>query len=373
MKLSHSKLQQILTCPMSYYLNYKQGIKLKRKKDALTIGSAVHYGIEHDTEDLTNYFKENGSFEQKTNYSREQILAESMVHGYLLQKDKLFEEILKDDQDNKLNLINETHELEIMADLKNFQNGESNEFIGIIDLLLLTDKGFIVIDYKTSSQVPDWNKYLDQIYRYIFLLKHNFPSVPVYKIGIINLRKSSIRQKQNENLEEFINRFKREYESHSDLYLQLHIYEAENLDLNLIEEYNNNLRKEAEMANIIENNKLWYINWNNIEGQYGKSDYYDIFYKTPGNYLLYKITDEIYDKENNIMLNERDCVDIDMEVIDRKDVLNKFKIYEEEVGIFEKKSKNENLNQFLKSKYKCNDDLLNLYKDTYNYKKLKNN
>jgi hypothetical protein len=42
---------------MTYYLKYKVGINLKVKKPALAIGSAVHWGIEHNTDDLTEYWK----------------------------------------------------------------------------------------------------------------------------------------------------------------------------------------------------------------------------------------------------------------------------------------------------------------------------
>ena len=56
MKLSHSKMNTILCCPMTYYLTYEQGIQAKVEKPALAIGSAVHWGIEHDTNDLSEYY-----------------------------------------------------------------------------------------------------------------------------------------------------------------------------------------------------------------------------------------------------------------------------------------------------------------------------
>ena len=56
MKLSHSKLGVILNCPMTYHLKYEEGISLKVTKSALAIGSAVHWGIEHNSEDLSEYY-----------------------------------------------------------------------------------------------------------------------------------------------------------------------------------------------------------------------------------------------------------------------------------------------------------------------------
>ena len=70
MRLSHSKLSCILSCPATYYLNYVQGISKKTEKSALSIGSAVHWGIEHDTEDLSEYYGADHA------YGRDEMLAE---------------------------------------------------------------------------------------------------------------------------------------------------------------------------------------------------------------------------------------------------------------------------------------------------------
>lgn len=367
MKLSHSKLQTILTCPMSYFLNYKEGIKLKIEKPALAIGSAVHWGIEHNTDDLTGFYKESGSFKSATSYTKEQLLTESMVYGYLQHKDEIFDDILKDEDGKSLELIDEIHELTLEANLPGYKEHEDNNFIGIIDLLLLTNKGFIIIDYKTSSQIPEWDKYLDQIYRYIYLLKNKFPDVPIYKIGIINLRKAMIRQKKDENEEGFLIRLKTEYKEHSELYITTHIYHPDDLDENLINDYIENLEKMVDMANTIEKNELFYINYANANGQYGKSPYYEIFYKTKDNYLLYKIQDSIYDAESDVIKNERDCVPIDMLVIDKKNILNKYSIFEKETISCEILDKDK-LFDHLKKDYECDDKLLEKYYNTFLYK-----
>ena len=214
MKLSHSKLATILNDPMTYYLSYVQGISKKEEKPALWIGSAVHWGIEHNTDDLTEYFKEKGTFRTKEDYTRDHLLSEAMVHGYLKHKDELFEKLLTDPvTQEKLTLENETHELYVTGKLKpyNIKEIDFHDFVGIIDLLLLTNKGFVIIDYKTSTYEPDWNTYLDQIYRYIMLLRTTFPEIPVCKVGIINIRKTGIRQKKNENNDEFLRKVYGDY------------------------------------------------------------------------------------------------------------------------------------------------------------------
>ena len=214
MRLSHSKLSKIMSCPMSYRLSYELGIWTKVEKPALTIGSAVHYGIEHNTTDLSDYFKEKGTFKQGDSYTREQLLSEAMVHGYLKHKDFIFEQILTDpDTGEKLTLEDETHELYVTGKLESFlENQDYHDFVGIIDLLLLTNKGFVICDYKTSTYEPDWDGFLDQIYRYIFMLQSEFPDIPIVKVGIINIKKSAIRQKKLENESQFLNRLMWEYE-----------------------------------------------------------------------------------------------------------------------------------------------------------------
>lgn len=123
-----------------------------------------------------------------------------MVYGYLKHKDEIFEQILvdPDNPDENLVLEDETHELYVTGKLKSFlQNQDHRDFVGIVDLLLLTNKGFVVIDYKTSTYEPDWDGYLDQIYRYIFMLQSEFPDVPVVKVGIINIKKNGDTSKEN--------------------------------------------------------------------------------------------------------------------------------------------------------------------------------
>lgn len=373
MFLSHSKLNKMFECPMSFYLNYKQKIHLKTEKPALAIGSAVHWGIEHNTEDLLEYFNENGDFFTRGTYTAQQCLAESMVHGYLNEKENILSEILKDKESGKiLTCHDEIHELTLYAPLKSYRFNEDHTFMGIIDLLLLTDKGFIVIDYKTASEKPNWDKYLEQIYRYIFLLKHNFPDVPVYKIGIISLLKSKIKQRKNENLDSFFDRLKTEYEINEDLIFH-HTYSPNEFSQQVIDAYINNLSIMADTAQVLEDNECYFINYTNANGIYGPSEYYDIFYHTENAYLLYKIDDTIYDEIDG-ELNSRDCVDIDMMVIDHKNVLNHYSDFKTLFEGFKTVDFNpvdnwDIIKEALKQEYICNDELLEKYFVTYCYYK----
>lgn len=366
MKLSHSKLSTILSCPMTYYLGYVQGIKKKVEKPALAIGSAVHWGIEHDTEDLTEYFNENGSFRQENNLSKEQLLAEAMVHGYRKHKDELFMNLLSDPiTGEQLELVDELHETYLTGKLKSFREKElTHDFVGIIDLLLLTNKGFILVDYKTSTYIPDWDNYLDQLYRYIFELKSNFPDTPIVKIAIINIRKAGIRQKKNETEFEFLQRLKFEYDINDENYVNYHEFLPSALNQDHINNYIDNLAKMADTAYMIDKNKMWYINYGAAEGQYGKSEYWDIFYHTPGAEALYNISDYIWSEDEQQFVKTRDCVEIDMKVIEHDNVLNKYSIFKQELLDTSSQSKEEFFIE-LAENYFVDRNLLDIYWQTY--------
>lgn len=348
MKLSHSKLSTILSCPMTYYLKYVEGITPIVEKSALSIGSAVHWGIEHNTDDLTEYF---GSAESE--YGRDQLLSEAMVHGYLKQKDRIFNQLLSYNGE-RLNLLEESHEVYLTAQI------DDNEFVGIIDLLLLTDKGFVLVDYKTSSNEPDWNSYLDQIYRYIFLLNSEFPDIPVIKIGIINLKKTNIRQKKTENNLEFLNRLRQEYMISDDEYIKFYEYAYESLEEQRIKDYINNLRTMCALAKTIDEKQMFFINFANATSIYGKSDYWDMFYKTPDAHLLYKIADkDIVDGE---IVDSRPCIPIDMLVIEHRNVLNHYETYE---SIKKALKDDEHVHDYIEQHFIYDDELLKKYEEIF--------
>ena len=364
MRLSHSKLSLLLSNPMEYFLSYRMGITPKVEKTALSIGSAVHWGIEHNTDDLTDYFGD------RNNFPSNQLMAEAMVHGYLCHKDKIFDELLTKKDGTKLELLQETHELFIDGKLKSLVKEESHTFVGIIDLLLLTNEGFIVVDYKTSSTVPNWDDYLEQLYRYIFLLQSEFPELPVIKIAIINLRKTRQKQLKNESNTSFLNRLKTDYEVNDNSLINWHIFNPDDLDKKFIELYINNLSKMADTAELIDTNNMWFINYSSTNS-YGGSVYKNMIYHVPDCYVLYNIKDEIYDENDDEIKTIRDCKPLDMLVIDRNDVLNKYEQFEANaISLF---SVNNNVDknklfEHLKKNFVCDDSLLEMYWKTLLYK-----
>ena len=378
MRISNSKLNTILSCPMTYYLTYIEKIKVKDKSPALAIGSAVHKALEDgqkfDKEgnpiptDLTEYFKENGNMKQKMEYSFEQMLSECMADGYFKHKDEIYDQILNYNGE-KLQIIEEYHELELYAKLPS--DKYDNEFYGIIDLLLLTNKGFIILDYKTSSDEPDWVQYLEQIYRYIFLIKFNFPDFPILKIGIINLRKTKLRKKIGENDTEYRKRIKFEYDFNDERYINYHEYLADELDPKLIDMYINNLYVMCDGASEIVEGENWFINFTNANGKY-KSQFWDIFYQTEGCENLYNIEDEDI-VEGKLQEITRDCVKIDTLTVFgnlRDKIVNKYSKYKN-IRLLNK-IEGKKFKQYLKNKgYITDETLLDNYEQIFE-KEVKN-
>lgn len=375
MRLSHSKLSTILYDPKSYYLGYVMGISQIAEKPAFLIGSAVHWGIENNTCDLSEYYDKTNAFNQQNTLTRERMLCESMVYGYLKHKDSIYEKILTCPKTGeKLELLEETHEIFLECDIESnlidsFRPKKPHKFVGIVDLLLLTNKGFIVIDYKTSTFEPDWNDYLEQIYRYIMLVQKTFPDIPIVKIGIINIRKTGIRQKKTENESEFLNRMRFEYELNDEKYVNYHEYAMDTIDKNIMYAYIDNLTTMCDMAQIIDDLKLYFTNYGAQKNQYGRSEYYDIIYETPGAHVLYQIKDRIYNPDTEEFESVRPCVEIDMKVVNNR-CMNKYseflkyvnshvdgndKVYGHEIA---------EIIESMKVEYLTDDALLQKYRDT---------
>ena len=330
MHLSHSGLQLLLTCPASYFLSKKQGISLKKEAKALQVGSAFHWGCEHSTEDLKGYLDEIDPFQNLYNdFTKEVALATGMVHGYLKKKDSIYKQILKSYEGEDLTLVDEFHELDLVCDLPSLRFEKNHEFHGIIDLLMLTDKGWIILDYKTSSMRPDFDKYLDQVLRYCWMVEQKFPEMPIYKVGIINVRKTGLKQRQGENEENYAMRIKREYDFDDCDLIEYHEFKPDDFEKSKMDLYIKNLSRMADFAQEIEDNNFWFINYGNAVSVYGKSEFWDLFYKTPDCKYLYKVYDPMFNTDLGEMSNYRDATDLDINCLEVQNPLNHYETFKE--------------------------------------------
>jgi len=366
---SHSRLNRIIENPKEYYLVYKQGISPKEEKTSLFVGSAVHDGLERNSSDLTEWFEEHASFHDKGAITTEQVLAESMVEAFLKRKQDFLNEIAYDEETETVaEFLQEEHELTLECTVASKKFEKPHKFLGIIDLLFLTDRGWILCDYKTSSKTPDWDVYKSQLFDYILLLRYNFPEVPLYKIAIINLQKTGIRQKKGENEDSYRRRLKDEYENNTDL-INWHIYSMDEFSKEDINDYIENLTDMIDLAQTIENEHLFYLNHSATTNMYGKSQFWDIYYHTKDCHFLYKIRDTIFDENTESIVDSRDCVPIDMLTIEKGDkVLNKFYQFKKEADSMFKETKEKNkktLFDSLEKKYITDEKLLEEYWITY--------
>ena len=224
---------------------------------------------------------------------------------------------------------------------------------------MLTNKGFVLVDYKTSSLVPDWDNYLDQLYRYIYLVKSRYPDVPILKIGIVNIRKAQLYKRKDTSTQEYFNILCNEYFRNPEKYLDYHEFPAESINETFMNEYIKNLSRMVDTAYVIDKNASWYINFAEAEGRYGKSDYYDIFYRTKNAYKKYKIKDKVWSEETKSFVKFRDCIPLDMEVIDNHNIVNHYSDYAKL-----EKEHPDNFDAWLKENYTIDDELVKLYKTT---------
>lgn len=361
---SHSSSNQILNNPAEYYLDHVMGIKPKVEKTALSLGSAVHWGLENETSDLQGYYNEKGSFAQWNNYSDEQCLAECIVEAYLRKKAEIYDKMLTDaETGERLTVIEELHELKLTCEIPSKMFPEPHLFLGIIDLLLLTEKGWILVDYKTGSRKIDWDEYKSQLYKYIKEIRANFPEFPIWKVCIIHLTKTGIKRKKGENDWSYRERIKMEYELDEDGLIELHTYESHEFPSEDLEEYTKHLSGLLDLATTIKTNGMWFINYSSINTPYGLSQYADIYYKNDGNYAQYIIRDSVYDEFEDRLVESRDCLPIDMMVLEGKDILNKYCLFKDEVASLKKLgfSAEDKIFGELKKKYLCDDSLLSKY------------
>ena len=368
---SHSRLNKLLENPAEYFLIYEEGIKPKQEKAALSAGSAVHWALEHNTSDLTEYYQEKGKLLEYNDYTDEACLVECMAEAYFRNKVAIYREMLHDYEDNKdLAILDEYHELNLTCEFPSKLFTTPHKFLGIIDLLLLTDKGWILIDYKTSSRDVDWDEYKSQLYKYIQMLRYNFPEIPLWKMAIINLKKTSIRRKKNENDDSFRDRIRMEYDLNEENYIKLHVYDRTEFSEEQLAQNLSSLSEMMDLGQMILNNKLFFTHYSNIVNQFGPSQYYDIFYKTPDNYNLYTIRDLIFDEDENNVVNVRDCRPIDMQVLDSKNdiLINKFSRFKEQVEQLKKKgiTDDDDILEALRKQFITDENLLQKYMKTYN-------
>lgn len=194
MQFSHSRVDLYNRCPYHFKLRYIDKLTEINEHDAgnpLTIGNALHYGLEVGSKDLmTDYF-----------YKQFPVLTDKVINESI-KLDLAFDKVKP-----ILDGINIKHQ-EYLIDVP--------EFKGIIDLITENDDGSVdIFDFKYSNNVDNYTDSMQlHVYQY-YLEQQGFT---VNKLGYIFIPKLFIRQKKNEDLDQFRKRLVTEY---SDKQVQL--------------------------------------------------------------------------------------------------------------------------------------------------------
>ena len=194
MRVSHSRVDLYKRCHFHYRLKYIDKFTQldEHKADSpLTIGNALHYGLEvGNKQEMIDYY-----------YSQFPVKTDKTINEAIkleLAFDKVYP-ILRN--------ITIKHQEYVI---------EEPEFKGIVDLITENDDGTVdIFDFKYSNNV---DSYMDSpqlhIYQY-YLEQYGFK---VNKLGYIFIPKLFIRQKKNEDLDQFR---KRLVETYKDKQVQL--------------------------------------------------------------------------------------------------------------------------------------------------------
>ena len=176
MKLSKSKVNTYLKCPLEFKFQYIDEIEVEPNK-YMALGSDVHLIAEKFSEkfgdDLDNVDIENELF--KIAYDLDIGHADEHISNL----ESFFREVFIDN-DYKLYLKEE------------YLHDEKNRFSGICDIILEDENGeLVVIDYKTSNS-SSFSKYRLELC-YYKLLVENVCGKPVSQVGVFFTKNGRLR------------------------------------------------------------------------------------------------------------------------------------------------------------------------------------
>ena len=187
MRVSHSRVDLYKRCHFHYRLKYIDKFTQldEHKADSpLTIGNALHYGLEvGNKQEMIDYY-----------YSQFPVKTDKTINE-AIKLELAFDKVMP-----ILNSITIKHQEYVI---------EEPEFKGIVDLITENDDGTVdIFDFKYSNNV---DSYMDSpqlhIYQY-YLEQYGFK---VNRLGYIFIPKLFIRQKKNEDLDQFRKRLVETY------------------------------------------------------------------------------------------------------------------------------------------------------------------
>lgn len=211
---TNSRLKEYQTCPQKEFLRYHENIVPIHKNEALSLGSAVHKGLEtRSIDEALELIPISENVSSQEEYDAQLIIrgiCEAMLEGYF----ELYPEF-------------ENHSPEFMFEMKaryptkkGMRSSRTRTISGKIDDIIYEDDGVWLVEYKTSGVLD--KSYIDRLYIdsqvsfYMMALTRlgYKPKGIIYRV----LRKPSIKQKKGETVDQYIERLKADYKERKDFY-----------------------------------------------------------------------------------------------------------------------------------------------------------
>jgi RecB family exonuclease len=181
---SNSQLEMYKQCPKKYAYCYIEKIKSQQSSIPLVLGKAIHADLEaaykhvlergkFDYENLRKYETFEKRFWKEFHSSIVPLKLDEKPEDFIEQGKHL----LRQYYDTNANFFSQ-HVMATEQSLK-FKIGQY-DFVGIIDRIDKTDRGLVVIDYKTSSKMPHIQDVQEntQLLLYCEAVRQNYGELP---------------------------------------------------------------------------------------------------------------------------------------------------------------------------------------------------
>lgn len=292
MQWNNSRLQQFLSCPMSYKHRYINGAVLRKRPTYFVLGEAIHKFIEmwYRTQDKTMALKSVENVFAKVNTS---LLNAEESHDFQVDLQIAlgiacaYPEYYKQDFDTyKKFLTEQKFELKL-------ENGEI--YYGTLDALMMDHAGdWWILETKTAAPSTVSADYFErvridsQVSGYMHGAKQitgSFPRGIVYNV----IKKPAIRLKSGESYQAFQQRVYHEY---TKLAKEKQYFTREELIVGTtrLEEWLHDTTQLVGMLKdkIVNKDKWWHKNTGNCRANYGTCDYLPACVARAYNKLIYE-------------------------------------------------------------------------------------
>lgn len=211
--LTFSRIKARKNCPQAEHYRYGLHLVSRFKKEALTIGAAVHKGLELGTVEGGLELFENtypNDQNEQDNLEKQKATVDAMLTGYFAKWGK-WDEDTEQEIEFKIPITNP----------KTKRKSKTFVLAGKIDGLTKIDGQYWLIEYKTASQISEgYFERLDlddQITTYIYAIQ-KLRGIKIAGVIYRVVKKPTIKQTQKESVEQYCERLIKDYQERQDFY-----------------------------------------------------------------------------------------------------------------------------------------------------------